>query len=178
VYGNWFFGNKKKNTGGVRIIGENHRVYDNWFQELGGGDRYSPLAVMDGVKDTPLNGYYQVKNAVISKNIFVGCARGIVLGVRNNDYSGFVPADTLTITQNVFYRVASPLVVNSKPNAPFYSGNIVCEGSGTLSLGFEAKTFDAPDSALLFQFLREDNRSTSVRIPVIIDDVGASWLKK
>ena len=35
VEGNFFFGNGKKMTGGVRIIGEDHRIVNNYFQRLG-----------------------------------------------------------------------------------------------------------------------------------------------
>jgi poly(beta-D-mannuronate) lyase len=38
VYGNFFFGNGKRRTGGVRIIGEGHLVYNNYFQDLTGDE--------------------------------------------------------------------------------------------------------------------------------------------
>jgi len=36
VEGNYFFGNHKTNTGGVRIVGDDHKVFNNYFVDLGG----------------------------------------------------------------------------------------------------------------------------------------------
>lgn len=178
VYGNWFFGNRAKNTGGVRIIGEDHKVYDNWFQDLNGGDRFAPLVVMDGVKDTPLNGYYQVKNALVRCNIFVDCSWGIIIGARNTDYSGFVPADTIRITENSFFRTRSPLTIITKPLAAFYAANTVSEGTVPDVPGFASVSDEVPQATLLLQRLRDDGKIPTEILPVDRSTVGASWSRK
>ena len=61
VRGNFFFGNDKPNTGGVRIIGEDHKVYNNYFDGLRGTGNRSTITLMNGVSDSPLNRYFQVK---------------------------------------------------------------------------------------------------------------------
>ena len=43
VEGNYFFGNGISGSGGVRIIGENHKVYNNYFDKLRGTDARSLL---------------------------------------------------------------------------------------------------------------------------------------
>src|SRR5205085_6289094 len=73
VEGNYFFGNHKTNTGGVRIIGEDHKVYNNYFQDLAGTASRSPLSIMQGLENSPLNGYFQVRNATVVFNTFVNC---------------------------------------------------------------------------------------------------------
>ena len=50
---NLFIGNGKPNTGGVRVINKGHRIRRNCFSGLAGRRSFAPLAVMDGVPDSP-----------------------------------------------------------------------------------------------------------------------------
>ena len=59
VEGNYFFGHSRPLTGGVRIIGDDHKVYNNYFQDLAGASSRAPLAIMQGLVDSPLNGYFR-----------------------------------------------------------------------------------------------------------------------
>ena len=62
VYGNYFIGNNLRRTGGIRVIGEDHEICRNYFHGLAGAGALSALCVMNGVPNSPLHGYYQVKN--------------------------------------------------------------------------------------------------------------------
>jgi poly(beta-D-mannuronate) lyase len=73
VAGNYFFGNGVTSTGGVRIIGENHKVYNNYFENLVGTEFRSALSMVPGVENSPLNQYFQVKNALVAFNTMVDC---------------------------------------------------------------------------------------------------------
>jgi poly(beta-D-mannuronate) lyase len=73
VEGNFFIGNNKPHTGGVRVINEGQRVVNNYFENLKGVRFRSALAVMNGVPNSALNRYNQVKDAVIAFNTFVNC---------------------------------------------------------------------------------------------------------
>jgi poly(beta-D-mannuronate) lyase len=73
VSGNWFIGNGKKNTGGVRVINEGHLIYNNFFYKLRGDKNRSPLAIMNGIADSPAAGYDPVKNVIIANNTFADC---------------------------------------------------------------------------------------------------------
>ena len=85
VYGNYFFGANKESTGGVRIIGENHKVWNNYFANLTGGGYWSALSMVNGVPDSPLNRYFQVKNAVVAFNTFVNNSDNLDIGTGKND---------------------------------------------------------------------------------------------
>jgi poly(beta-D-mannuronate) lyase len=74
IEGNFFIGNNKPHTGGVRVINEGQRVVNNYFENLRGDRFRSALAVMNGVPNSALNRYNQVKDAVIAFNTFVNCA--------------------------------------------------------------------------------------------------------
>jgi poly(beta-D-mannuronate) lyase len=81
VEGNCFLGHRARNTGGVRIIGEDHRVVNNYFQDLAGRAERAAISLMNGIPNSPLNGYFQVKRAFVASNTIVDCAEAVAVGV-------------------------------------------------------------------------------------------------
>jgi len=79
VAGNYFFGNGVSSTGGVRIIGENHKVYNNYFENLAGTEFRSALSMVPGVENSALNQYFQVKNALVAFNTMVNCKQSFYI---------------------------------------------------------------------------------------------------
>jgi poly(beta-D-mannuronate) lyase len=79
VAGNYFFGNGVSSTGGVRIIGENHKVYNNYFENLAGTEFRSALSMVPGVENSLLNQYFQVKNALVAFNTMVNCKQSFYI---------------------------------------------------------------------------------------------------
>ena len=73
VENNVFIGNNKPKTGGIRIIGEGHIVRNNLMVGLKGDDYRGPIVVMNGVPNSPLNRYFQVKDADIQHNTIINC---------------------------------------------------------------------------------------------------------
>ena len=71
VKGNVFMGNNVPNTGGVRVINEGQEVADNVFFQLTGYRFGSGFTVMNGVPNSPINRYHQVKHANIHHNTFI-----------------------------------------------------------------------------------------------------------
>ncbi len=57
---NIFLGEQKSRTGGIRIIGEDHLVTNNYLEGLTGDDSRSAISFMNGVPNSPLNEYFQV----------------------------------------------------------------------------------------------------------------------
>ncbi|MCX7886683.1 MAG: polysaccharide lyase 6 family protein [Verrucomicrobiae bacterium] len=98
VLENVFIGNGKKNTGGIRILGEDHRIVGNRFYELAGTGLRAALCLMNGIPDSPLNGYFQVKRAVVASNTLARCAQDIVIGFREGKAT-LAPVDCV-ITDN------------------------------------------------------------------------------
>ena len=87
VFGNYFFGNNNTFSGGVRIIGEDHKVYNNYFEGLryrkpngAGSNTTGALNVMNGIENSELNQYYQVKNVQVINNTLIDCDLGIRIG--------------------------------------------------------------------------------------------------
>lgn len=103
VDGNWFIGTAKDATGGVRIIGEDHVVTNNYFQDLTGNNYRAAICIIRGKPNSALNEYFQVKNAQVSGNTFVHCKEAICV-----NYHSFadcnLPALNTTVTNNTVYN--------------------------------------------------------------------------
>ncbi|WP_456462082.1 polysaccharide lyase 6 family protein [Reichenbachiella sp.] len=100
VYGNFFFGGEGKASGGVRIIGERHKVYNNYFQDLEGDGLRAAISMMNGVPDSPLNRYFQVKNAEVVNNTIVSCKEPFAIGEGSDSERTLPPLDC-TIANNI-----------------------------------------------------------------------------
>lgn len=72
--GNLFLGHGVRNTGGIRIVGEDQVIQGNKFIGLKGSRFFSALALMYGVPNSLPNRYIQVKRTIIRDNDFEGCA--------------------------------------------------------------------------------------------------------
>ncbi len=73
VENNIFLGNGKDGTGGVRVINKGQWVVNNFFYRLTGKEFRSPLAVMNGVPNSPAHRYVAAENAVIANNTWYEC---------------------------------------------------------------------------------------------------------
>ncbi|MFI3289750.1 MAG: polysaccharide lyase 6 family protein [Rikenellaceae bacterium] len=74
VYENLFLGNGKRNTGGVRVINADHKVYNNTFVNVAGTRFFSALALMNAVPNSLPNRYCLVEDVEIRDNKFYDCA--------------------------------------------------------------------------------------------------------
>ncbi len=70
VDGNFFFGGGKPNSGGIRIIGEDHVVTNNYIE----GVKRGAFWITCGVPNSALNQYYVAKRALIAFNTVVDSA--------------------------------------------------------------------------------------------------------
>jgi poly(beta-D-mannuronate) lyase len=105
--GNYFDGYQKELSYGIRFIGEGHVAVNNYFRNLHGSSHEmyrSPVSLLNGLINTPINGYYQVRNAVVTDNIFIDCETPLIrIGAFSPKREGMIIApDTVTIQDNVF----------------------------------------------------------------------------
>lgn len=132
VEGNYFFGNNVANTGGVRIIGEQHKIYNNYFQNLTGKGYTSAICVVQGIKDSPLSGYFKAMNVDIVFNTIIDCKAGISLNygsARQNE-----AVRDITIAENIIYNTTDPksvgiLYVDTYSPQNIRWNNNICYGS-------------------------------------------------
>ncbi|WP_163319666.1 chondroitinase-B domain-containing protein [Dysgonomonas sp. 520] len=133
IESNAFIGNDKKSCGGVRIINQGHRVYNNYFQDIQGTGSRSALCVMMGLFEMPtsstdlgkepLNTYHRVKDVEIAYNTFVNC-KNIDLGTETSytypSSNPYYPNQKIygtlkpecTIANNLIYAPSSSSIIN------------------------------------------------------------------
>ena len=151
IESNLFLGNGKEGTGGVRVINEGNWIVNNYFSHCVGEGFRSPLAVMNGVFNSPANRYLPVRDAVIVNNTFSNCTPFSVC--EGSDAERTVAPKNVFIQNNLFYS-DKPVVAfqyNDKIDSIFFSNNIMnSKISKTIPNGFEqkvisvSKVFDNP----------------------------------
>jgi poly(beta-D-mannuronate) lyase len=112
VEGNYFFGNKVSSSGGVRIIGEEHKVYNNYFQDLMGNNFRAALCMVRGKENSVLNDYFQVKNALVVFNTFVNCYEAFCINYNSSSTYTMPPIGTVVAHNHVYNTNANNTNVN------------------------------------------------------------------
>ncbi|SHG31704.1 polysaccharide lyase 6 family protein [Pedobacter caeni] len=140
VIGNYFIGNGKPGTGGVRIIGEDHNVRDNYFQDLTGTGNSAAISVMAGLPNPILVSHWQVKNARITDNLILNCKEpfAIAAGYRKDRY---LPALNTYFAKNIILSNVSPLKVYDEKVVVNFEDNLIFSTafSGEKGRGFELR---------------------------------------
>ncbi|MBB5957242.1 hypothetical protein FHS29_003835 [Saccharothrix tamanrassetensis] len=132
-YGNFFLGGGKAETGGIRIYGQDHKVYNNYFEGLTGSGHDAALQVDGGDVDNSgaLNAHWRVYRATVVNNTFVDNASNIEIGANYK----FAPVDSV-FADNVVTGSQGKLINERKtPVNATYAGNIAWPtGSATVGV--------------------------------------------
>src|SRR6266404_7113571 len=94
VTNNLFLGYGKEATGGVRVINRGQWIINNFFYKCRGESFRSPLAIMNGIPNSPPTRYVQVTDAVVMNNTFVDCSP-MSLGEGSDEERTLSPANVL-----------------------------------------------------------------------------------
>ena len=129
--GNLFIGNGVRNTGGIRVVGEDQQIYDNQFYSLAGERFFSALALMNAVPNSLPNRYIQVKGADIHDNLFVNCA-ALEFGT-GNDFERVLPPVDIKFRNNKIYtdNVRKPYTALADMSGIDFDGNSVKKSDGS-----------------------------------------------
>ena len=103
VSGNWFLGNEKKNTGGVRVINEGHRIFNNYFYQLRGKEFRSALAIMNAIPNSPPSGYAPVKDVIVANNTFFDCTLPLNFRVGADERNRTIKPESTLLINNLVY---------------------------------------------------------------------------
>jgi hypothetical protein len=146
-HGNFFLGEGKAETGGIRLYGQDHKVYNNYFEGLTGTGHDAALQIDGGDVDTSgaLNAHWRVYRATVVNNTFVNNVSNIEIGA---NYS-LPPVDSV-IADNVVTGSRGKLINEvRKPLNMTYSGNVAWPtGSATLGVSVPAGSVRAVDPLL------------------------------
>lgn len=139
VYGNYMVGNGVKGTGGIRIIGEGHRVFHNYLTGLTGTGLKAAISLMDAMPNSALNGYMQVKKAEVRNNTIINCAEAIEIGAGKRDDRSLPPTRIAIIGNLVL--ASDPIVYTDQPLGIKIRRNLVFNVKlpGDLPEGFDMK---------------------------------------
>ncbi len=125
IENNIFLGNNKEGTGGVRIINKGQWVTNNFFYKCRGVGFRSPIAIMNGIVNSPANRYVEVTDAVICNNSFYECAP-MSFGIGSDTERVVVPKN-VQFVNNLFYNSKDSLLYNvyDSISGITFAGNIV-----------------------------------------------------
>lgn len=135
VAGNWFVGNGKPFTGGVRIINEGHQVYNNFFYKLRGEDFRAPLVIMNAIPNSPANGYAPVRNVIVANNTFVDCITPWAFGVGAGSRDRTVTPESTMILNNIVYSPGETdlMKIFDKTDGIKFDNNLMVSKAGMLA---------------------------------------------
>jgi poly(beta-D-mannuronate) lyase len=99
VEGNFFLGHHKRGSGGIRVIGENHTIINNYIDGVENGGFW----LTAGMTEPKLVEYFQVKNCLIAFNTFAD-SRGpaLQLDAGYREPRRILRPQNVTIANNVF----------------------------------------------------------------------------
>ena len=142
VEGNVFLGNNKPKTGGIRVIGEGHIVRNNLLVGLAGDDYRGPIVIMNGVPNSPLNRYFQVKNADIQNNTIINCGAVQFSAGKDNEKS-LAPIQSIFANNLITNTNAGTISeMNDAVDGIKFSGNIVDSEASANPLYFKKVSID------------------------------------
>lgn len=131
VYNNYFFADDNLYSGGVRVIGEGHKIYNNYIEGINStkpdnstSNATGGINISNGRLNSALNGYYQVKNSQVINNTFVNCDYALRIGTKVKSDLDLEP-ENLIVANNITYNTS----VNDYQIISSPSGNSLSEGN-------------------------------------------------
>ncbi len=116
VQGNFFLGEGLNESGGVRVIGPDHRVYNNYFERVGGRTD-GIIALEAGEPNAANSGYQPVDNVIVAHNTFVDCeAPALILDRSFGSGNRTVLPTNVTIAGNLISAPAEPVAIGTDNN--------------------------------------------------------------
>lgn len=182
VEGNVFLGNRKRNTGGIRVINGQQTVRNNYGYGLTGYRFRGALVVMNGVPNSPLNRYFQVEDAIIENNVFVDSDH-VQLCAGSDAERSATPINS-TFKNNTFYleKPSKLVTIYDDISGIAFENNLTNHPiNKTLTSGFEVENMSLTKdkNGLLMPMIGE-----KVIAPALADEIptkentGAAWYSK
>lgn len=135
VEGNFFLGESKQDSGGIRVIGERQTIVNNYIANVddrGGG----AISISAGVPDSAANQYFQVKDTVLAHNTMVNTAGTMLTFDDGLGSSGrTLLAENVTVANNLFRSKGPAIFEGNEGSDWLWEGNIAFGGSLGPKLG-------------------------------------------
>lgn len=184
VENNYFLGNRKHNTGGIRVINEYQTVRNNYLNGLTGYRFRGALVVMNGVPNSPLNRYNQVVGASISNNIIIDSDH-IQLCAGSDSERSATPIES-KFDNNVLMTTSNPklFTVYDDISGITFENNFVNENENTpTDSGFKKVDYVLSENEYGLKqpskkLLKKMGFKGDVKLPITKEEVGPSFYKK
>jgi len=154
VYGNFFLGEGIEGTGGIRVYGDDHKIYNNYFEGLTGTRWDAPITLTNGDYDggTNYSKHFRINRAVIVFNTIVNNRNGIEIGFTNNGKYSKPPRDVVFANNIVTGNENNLVEIITSPVNMMWNNNILFADNGS-SVGFD---FNPDQAAISDPFLWSD----------------------
>jgi poly(beta-D-mannuronate) lyase len=129
---NFFFGHHKRGSGGIRVIGEDHTIVNNYID----GVEEGAFRVTSGILDSPLVGYFRARNCLIAFNTVVDSAGPCLeLAAGLGTSRRTLLPQNITIANNVFLLRQHATLLKGKEGDGFkWLGNVAWAGSNLVAI--------------------------------------------
>lgn len=134
---NVFLGNGVSNTGGIRVINSGHIIRNNLMIGLLGDGYRGSIVLMNGVPNSPLNRYEQVKNVDIQNNTIINSGP-ISFGEGKDDEKSLAPKNVNFANNLVFNNTSTNNVIFVDETADINFNNNYIDANGTSEKGFKS----------------------------------------
>jgi len=148
VEGNFFLGQDKSGSGGIRVIGERQTIVNNYIANV--DDRADgAISISAGDPNSALNRYFPPNDAVIANNTIVNTSGAMVTfdhGFGGSDRTFL--AEDLTVANNVFRSDGPTIFEGTEGTGWTWEGNLAFGGSLGPKTGDPGITVDDPELQL------------------------------
>ena len=183
VENNYFLGNRKPNTGGIRIINENQTVRNNYLFGLTGHRFRGALVIMNGVPNGPINRYDPVIDSVLDNNVVIDSDH--IQLCAGADAERSAPPTGTTMHGNIIMSKTNlnPFTVYDDISGISFENNSVNEeASLPMDEGFVRVPYSVAENEhglrVPEQALLDDIGFGEVRLPITKDETGADFYPK
>ena len=183
VENNYFLGNRKPNTGGIRIINENQTVRNNYLYGLTGHRFRGALVIMNGVPNGPINRYDPVIDSLMNNNIVIDSDH--IQLCAGSDEERSAPPTGSSMHNNIFMSKTNldPFTVYDDISGISFEGNVLNEEAGVpIDSGFSKAPYSVAENqhGLLVpaQSLIDQIGFGEVKLPVSKEETGADFYPK
>ncbi len=129
VEGNFFLGQNKDRSGGIRVIGEGQTIVNNYIANV--DDRAGgAISISAGVANSGVNQYFQVKDALIAHNTIVDTMGPMITfddGLGSS--SRTLLAEDVTVANNLFRSNGEAIFEGAEGSGWTWTGNLAFGGS-------------------------------------------------
>jgi poly(beta-D-mannuronate) lyase len=183
VENNYFLGNRKPNTGGIRIINENQTVRNNYLYGLTGHRFRGAMVIMNGVPNGPINRYDPVIDSVMNNNIVIDSDH--IQLCAGSDEERSAPPTGSSMHDNIIMSMTNldPFTVYDDISGISFEGNVLNqEADVPIETGFSKVPYSVAENehGLLVpaRSLVDQIGFGEVKLPVTKEETGADFYPK